>query len=39
MFLHGTRLSAPAPLADGDESVLIRFRRIDSGTATATQVE
>jgi DNA-binding winged helix-turn-helix (wHTH) protein len=42
-FLRGERLSAPAPLADGDEisvgSVLIRFRRIESGTATATQVK
>ena len=42
-FLRGERLSAPAPLADGDEisvgSVLIRFRRIESGTVTATQVE
>jgi DNA-binding winged helix-turn-helix (wHTH) protein len=42
-FLRGERLSAPAPLADGDEisvgSVLIRFRRIESGIATATQVE
>ena len=42
-FLRGERLSAPAPLADGDEisvgSVLIRFRRIESGTVTATHVE
>jgi len=42
-FLRGERLSAPAPLADGDEisvgSVLIRFRRIESGIQTATQVE
>jgi DNA-binding winged helix-turn-helix (wHTH) protein len=40
-FLHGERLSAPAPLVDGDEitlgSVPVKFRRIEPGLSTATR--
>ena len=41
-FLHGHRLTAPAPLADGDEisvgSVLVRFRRPEPGVTTETRI-
>ena len=40
-FLRGERLQVPSPLADGDEirlgSVLVKFRRLGTGTSTETQ--
>jgi DNA-binding winged helix-turn-helix (wHTH) protein len=40
-FLKGERLTAPAPLSDGDEitlgSVPVKFRRIEPGLSTATR--
>jgi pSer/pThr/pTyr-binding forkhead associated (FHA) protein len=40
-YLRGQRLSAPVPLADGDEitlgSVLVKFRQLGSSGSTVTK--